>query len=233
MPTIKQLPAATSVNATDVLPISQGGTTKALAIGDLLSSTQPALLLAPGKLLGRVSAVGGGPEPVTVGVGLAVDASTVRATGLDHLSLPVAAALTATDEVVVNSAGAPRRVAASALRGLFSAGAGVSIADGVISAGGGGSYTLPAATTAMLGGVRVDGSSIVINGSGVISATASSSVAVPAGGGLLGTSGTAGVTQPATTAQFEALMTAWLQSKATTPAAVPGWWNNAGIPTYS
>lgn len=38
-----------------------------------------------------------------------------------------------------------------------------------VSQSGGGSYTLPAATTTVLGGVKVDGSSITISGAGVIS----------------------------------------------------------------
>lgn len=41
----------------------------------------------------------------------------------------------------------------------------------VISAGGGGSYSLPTATTSTLGGVKIDGTSITINNDGVISST--------------------------------------------------------------
>jgi len=48
-------------------------------------------------------------------------------------------------------------------------------ADGSWAAPPGSSYTLPTATSSTLGGVKIDGSSIVINGSGVISA--------PGGGG--------------------------------------------------
>jgi hypothetical protein len=51
MPTIKQLPAATSVAAGDLLPLSQGGTTKALAVGSLLSSVQTAISVTPSSLL--------------------------------------------------------------------------------------------------------------------------------------------------------------------------------------
>ena len=171
MPTIKQLPLATSVSATDVLPISQGGTTKGLTVGGLLSSTQAALALAPGKLLGRVSTVAGGPEALGVGSGLALDASGLSATGDDHTRLPVASGLGVGDEVVVNSGGTPKRLAASALRGLFNAGPGVTISGGTISATSGGTYSLPVASTAALGGVKVDGSSVVVNGSGVISST--------------------------------------------------------------
>lgn len=182
MPTIKQLPAATSVNATDVLPISQGGTTKALTVAGLLSSTQAALSLASGKLLGRVSGSAGGPEPVSVGAGLSVDGGTLSATAADHVTLPLAAALGAGDEVVVNTGGHAARMPAVALRDLFSAGSGVSISGGTISVTGS-SYVLPVASTQTLGGVRLDGSSIVADGSGVISAT----LRLPA---VLGASGT-------------------------------------------
>jgi len=139
MPTIKQLPLATQVAATDELPLSQGGVTRSVQVGVLLADTQPSITLATGLLLGRVSALAGGPEPVAVGVGLHVAGGTLAATGADHLAFPTAAALLAGDEVVVNSGAAPRRVAATALRGLFSAGPGVQIdTAGVISAPGGG-----------------------------------------------------------------------------------------------
>ncbi|MGI4950411.1 MAG: hypothetical protein ACRYGM_01265 [Janthinobacterium lividum] len=170
MPTIKQLPAATSVNATDVLPISQGGSTKALTVAQLLSSTQAALSLASGKLLGRASSTAGGPEVLGVGPGLQVDAGMVLATGADHASLRLVPGLGSGDEVIVNSNGAPGRMAATALRGLFSAGPGVTILDGAISASATGSYALPVATTSTLGGVKVDGRTIVVDGAGVLSA---------------------------------------------------------------
>ena len=135
MPTIKQLPTATSVSVTDVLPVSQGGSTRGLSVGNLLSSTQPALSLASGSLLGRVSAAAGGPEPVGIGSGLALAGGTIVATGDDHTRLPVSTLLSLGDELVVNSGGAAKRMAASQLRGLFAAGSGVSIdASGTISA---------------------------------------------------------------------------------------------------
>jgi hypothetical protein len=60
-------------------------------------------------------------------------------------------------------------------RAAFSAGTGISITNGVITAtgggSGGGSYTLPTASTSVLGGVKVDGTTIVIDGNGTISAS--------------------------------------------------------------
>ncbi len=81
MPTIKQLPLTATVSAADELPVSQGGTTKSVTIGTLLASTQPALVLPQGQLLGRVSTGPGGPEPVSLGAGLSLTAGVLAATG--------------------------------------------------------------------------------------------------------------------------------------------------------
>lgn len=135
MPTIKQLPPITQINPTDELPLSQGNFTGGVTVATLLAGTQPALTLAAGKLLGRASAGPGGPEALGIGAGLQIANGAVQATGADHAGFPVAAALAVGDEVVLNSAGTPRRLPATALRGLFSAGPGVSITgDGVVSA---------------------------------------------------------------------------------------------------
>jgi hypothetical protein len=79
---------------------------------------------------------------------------------------------------------------------------------------GGASYTLPIASTTILGGVRVDGTSITINGSGVISGastytlpTASSTVlgGVKVGNGLEIVSGVLSATGTATATQSDSL----------------------------
>ena len=166
MPTIKQLPVASSVNDTDLIPVSQGGTTKGLLVGGLLSSTQPAISLAATKLLGRVSPTAGGPEPVSVGLGLAMTAGTMTATGADHLQFPASAALGAGDEVLVNSGGAAKRMAATALRGLFSAGGGIAIdGSGVISSPG---STTPA-TSSTAGAVK-PGATLMVAADGTLDA---------------------------------------------------------------
>lgn len=78
----------------------------------------------------------------------------------------------------------------------------------------GGSYTLPTASTQTLGGVRVDGSTIVINGSGVISSaaaytlpTATSSVlgGIKVGTGLAISNGVLSVSGTATAAEADTL----------------------------
>lgn len=81
MPTIKQLPLASTVTAADELPISQSGATKSVAVSTLLASSQPAITLAQGQLLGRVSTGPGGPEAVTLGTGLSLSAGVLTAAG--------------------------------------------------------------------------------------------------------------------------------------------------------
>ena len=135
MPTIKQLPTATRVTADDQVPLTQGGVTRNASIGTLLSGTQPAIVTAQHQLLGRISRGAGGPEPVAVGTGLSMTDGVLSATAADHAALPVQDQLDPADEAVVNSAGRPRRLALSLLRGLFSAGDNVRISGaGVISA---------------------------------------------------------------------------------------------------
>lgn len=136
MPTITQLPAATDISSADELLVSQGGTARAATVSQVLASTQPAISVASGTLLGRISLGPGGPEPVSIGSGLALGAGDLVATGADHIGFPVQTALQSTDEVILNSAGAPRRMQIALLRGLFSGGANVTIdSAGVISAG--------------------------------------------------------------------------------------------------
>ena len=174
MPTIKQLPSATSVGAADLLPLSQSGVTKGLAVGSLLSSVQPAIGLATGKLLGRVSATAGGPEPVGVGTGLSVAGGALAATGADHAGFAVSAGLLAGDEVVINSAGIPKRMQAIGLRSLFTAGSGVTIdGSGTISAiGGGGSGSVALATAVAPGVVKV-GAGLSVSAQGTLTADGS------------------------------------------------------------
>jgi hypothetical protein len=134
MPTIDELPVATSVTAADEVLVSQSGTARSASVGTLLASTQPAILAPTGSLLGRTSPGAGGPEPITVGTGLALAADTVQANGTDHASFSVQSTLQVTDEAVLNSNGTPMLLQLSMLRGLFSAGSNVTIdASGVIS----------------------------------------------------------------------------------------------------
>lgn len=135
MPTISQLPAATAAGAQDELPISQSGITRSINVSQLLAGTQPAIEIASGSLLGRVSLGPGGPEPVAVGVGLAVNGGDLAANGGDHSGFPLLSALNPSDQAVINSNGTPTRLPLALLTGLFTAGSNIGIsADGTISA---------------------------------------------------------------------------------------------------
>jgi hypothetical protein len=135
MPTIPQLPPATSSGAQDELPISQSGITRAVTVAELLDGTQPAIEIPSASLLGRVSLGPGGPEAVQVGVGLALSTGTVIANGTDHVGFSEVPAFSIADEVIVNASGAPSRMPMPLLRSLFAAGNNVAIdANGSISA---------------------------------------------------------------------------------------------------
>lgn len=159
MPTIAQLPALSQVDPADEIPLSHSGSAQSVSVGTLLASTQPAIQAPTGALLGRVSLGPGGPEPVTVGLGLVLQGSTLDATGADHATFPSETTLQPTDQAVVCSGGSPKLLELSLLRGLFSAGENVAInSSGTISTlvssaggtAGNGSYSisgLPAVTT--------------------------------------------------------------------------------------
>ena len=135
MPTISQLPVATSVTPADELPISQEGVTHSVSIGTLLAGTQPAIIAETGSLLGRISLGAGSPEAIAIGEGLSLKSGTLMASSFDVTSLPQQATLSIDDNAVVDSGGAMTLMPLSALRGLFSAGSNISIdASGTISA---------------------------------------------------------------------------------------------------
>lgn len=116
MPTIQQLPLTASVDAADEVPISQSGTTNAISVGTLLSTMQPAISVPTGALLGRNSIGSGGPEAVNLGVGLALQAGSIVATGGDHATYPVSTSPSGTDQVVAASSGVPKLIALATLQ---------------------------------------------------------------------------------------------------------------------
>jgi hypothetical protein len=135
MPTIPQLPPASTSGAQDELPVSQSGVTRSVTVAELLGGTQPAIEIPSANLLGRVSLGPGGPEPVEIGIGLALQAGAVAATGADHAGFPLAPSLDLTNQAIINAAGSPQRLPLTALQGLFVAGANVTISSaGTISA---------------------------------------------------------------------------------------------------
>jgi hypothetical protein len=138
MPTISQLPVAQTIGASDSVPISQAGSAHSVSLGSLLASTQPAIIIGQGSLLGRSSLGSGGPEAIGIGAGLMLNASTLQAMPLDCSTLVAATNLNTSDQALIGRGGsAPQLLAISQLRGLFSAGSNVSISSGgVISASG-------------------------------------------------------------------------------------------------
>jgi chitodextrinase len=103
MPTIQQLPLATSVSADDEVPISQGGVARSVAVGTLLAGMQPAVMVPTGNLTGRISAGPGGPEPVEIGPGLTLNAGTLATVGIE--TAPQTNAIAAGDLVCINRGG--------------------------------------------------------------------------------------------------------------------------------
>jgi hypothetical protein len=135
MPTIQQLPTATSVAASDLLPISQGGSVNAVAVGTLLAQTQPAIIISPPALLGRFSLGPGGPDTIGIGNGLTLASGTLSAAYFDPGGLPTQTTLSATDQFVAVNAGAAQLLGIDQVREMFSAGSNIAIdSTGVISA---------------------------------------------------------------------------------------------------
>jgi hypothetical protein len=135
MPTISQLPSVAEVTAADAIPVSQNGVTHSVSVGALLASMQPAIISDSGTLLGRSSLGSGGPETVTVGSGLRLNAGTLTAPPFDLAEVPQQSTLSPTDHALLGSNGVLALSPVSSLRGLFSAGANISIdANGTISA---------------------------------------------------------------------------------------------------
>jgi len=133
MTTIAQLPAATSVGLSDLLPLSQSGVLYSVSVSQLTANLQPLLDVPTGDLLGRNSIGAGAPESVSLGAGLLLAAGVLSADGGDHAGFPVQATMSLSDNLVISN-GTPGLLPVTALRGLFTAGTGVSIDDnGVVA----------------------------------------------------------------------------------------------------
>jgi hypothetical protein len=134
MTTIAQLPPVATVGEGDLLPLSQAGLLYSVTVAQLSAGLQPVISVPTGDLLGRHSSGAGGPEALSVGTGLSLAAGTLAATGADHASFPVQTVMSLSDELVISSGNAPYLLPVTGLRGLFSAGTGVSIdGNGVIT----------------------------------------------------------------------------------------------------
>jgi hypothetical protein len=142
MPTISQLPSASSISAADLVPISQAGAAHSVSVGALLAQTQPAIIIDSPSLLGRFSIGPGGPDAIVLGDGLLLNDGTLSSGDFNLASLPVQTVLSPTDQIVVTSGEASQLVAVDQIRGLFTAGSNIIIdANGVISTSGSGDGT--------------------------------------------------------------------------------------------
>ncbi len=134
MTTIAQLPPVSSVGSEDMLPLSQTGLLYSVTVSQLTAELQPLITVPTGELLGRKSTGSGGPESISMGAGLGLNAGVLAANGGDHASFPMQSAMSISDDIVVSSNGAPGLLPVTALRGLFQAGTGLEIDDnGVIT----------------------------------------------------------------------------------------------------
>ncbi len=86
MPTLQQLPQATTVDPTDQMLVEKAGVAYVSDAATLLANTQPLLTFAPGTLVGRTNpTVAGGPQPVQVGTGLTLQAGQLS---VDAIRIP-------------------------------------------------------------------------------------------------------------------------------------------------
>ena len=134
MPTISQLPSTDTISASDLIPISQDGSAHSVSVGALLAQTQPAIIVGPPSLLGRISIGPGGPDTIAVGDGLTLNNGTLSASGFNKTDWPLQTSLAPDDQILVNNAGAPQLVGLNQIRQLFTAGSNITIDPiGVIS----------------------------------------------------------------------------------------------------
>ena len=154
MPTISQLPVGNTVSASDLVPISQGGSAHAVSVGALLAQTQPAIMVEPPSLLGRISIGPGGPDTIAVGDGLILNNGTLSlkrtfgAGNFNPASLPIQTSISPTDQIVVTSSGVEQLAELGQIRELFTAGSNITIDEnGVISGSGLGGTASTAITT--------------------------------------------------------------------------------------
>ncbi len=123
MTTIPNLPTATSSASTDMLPVSQGGITRAATVAQLTAGLQPTIAVSSGQLLGRISAGVGSVETITVGNNLSLSSGTLSATASPFSISGLASATTPqpVDLVAVSQSGANKALPyAQFLAGLSS-----------------------------------------------------------------------------------------------------------------
>ena len=149
MPTLQQLPQANTAAAADLIPVSQSGATRAISVSTLLSSTQPALTLPGGTILGRSAAGSGAPQAVTVGAGLALTNGVLSASGTVFAPLDSPAFTGSPTAPTPAASDASNALATTAFVQAHVGGAGLVTLAGDIAGSGAGVITasLPAITT--------------------------------------------------------------------------------------
>jgi hypothetical protein len=126
MPTVDELPAATSVSDTDEMLVSQTDIARKATRAQLLAGVQPALALPQGSLLGRISSGTGAPETILIGANLTVANGIISAPGaFDINALPAAGAPQAGDLVAIAQGGQNAAETYSAFMGGLSTIAGI------------------------------------------------------------------------------------------------------------
>lgn len=123
MTTIAALPAATASSDSDLVPVSQNGILRAATRAQVAAGLQPALALAGGQIVGRISPGTGGPENITLGANLSLANGTLSAVAAPFLisGLPAGAAPAATDLVALAQSGVNKSVPYAQLMGGLSA----------------------------------------------------------------------------------------------------------------
>jgi parallel beta-helix repeat protein len=108
MPTIGQLPPASSVSDTDELPIFQNGQTLAATRAQFLAGVQPVLSMPQNTLLGGVGPGTAAPVPITIGANLSISGNVLSASASPFAigGLPAGALPGAADTVPLGQAGA-------------------------------------------------------------------------------------------------------------------------------
>jgi parallel beta-helix repeat protein len=145
MPTIDDLPAAVSVSDGDELIVSQSDVARKATRAQMLSGVQPALAIASGTLLGRLSPGIGAPESIALGANLTIGNGALSApapfviAGLTNGGAPAAA-----DQVPIAQGGQNAQIAYAAFLSGLSALPGIS-GSNLTAVANGGTYTRPIA----------------------------------------------------------------------------------------
>jgi parallel beta-helix repeat protein len=108
MPTIGQLPAASSVSDSDEVPIFQNGQTLAATRAQVLAGLQTALVVPQNTLLGGIGPGSAAPVPIAIGSNLSMSGGTLSASAapFEITSLPAGVTPGAADIVPIGQSGA-------------------------------------------------------------------------------------------------------------------------------